>query len=81
MGDPPPPASPARPSVITVLLLVAGVVLLLPGLCAVVFAVAFSFTLPELSNSPLLVLLWIACFTVTAAGIALIRHAVRRWRA
>jgi len=46
MGDSPPPASPARPGAITVLLLFTGVVLLLPGLCAVVFAVAFSFTLP-----------------------------------
>jgi hypothetical protein len=81
MGDSPPPASAARPGAITVLLLVAGVVLLLPGLCAVVSAVAFSFTLQELSNSPLLVLLWIACFTATAGGIALIRHALGRWRA
>jgi hypothetical protein len=52
MGDSPPPASPARPGAITVLLLVAGLILLLPGLCAVVSAVAFSFTLQELSNSP-----------------------------
>jgi len=79
MGDSPPPASPARPGAITVLLLFTGVVLLLPGLCAAVFAVAFSFTLQELSHSPLLVLLWIACFTATAAGIALIRRAIRRW--
>jgi hypothetical protein len=81
MGDSPPPDSPARPGAITVLLLVAGVVLLLPGLCVVVSAVAFSFSLQELSNSPLLVLLWIACFTATAGGIALIRHALGRWRA
>jgi hypothetical protein len=47
----------------------------------VVSAVAFSFSLQELSNSPLLVLLWIACFTATAGGIALIRHALGRWRA
>ena len=79
MSDSPPPTAPS--GAITVLLLVAGGVLLLPGLCVVVSAVAFSFTLQELSHSPLLVLLWIACFTATAGGIALIRHALGRWRA
>ncbi len=79
MSDSPPPT--ARSGAITALMLLAGIILLLPGLCAGFFVVAFSFTLQELSNSPLLVLLWIACFTATAGGIALIRHALGRWRA
>jgi hypothetical protein len=61
-------------------MLLAGIILLLPGLCAAIFAVAFSFTLPELVNSPLLVLLWIACYAATAGGIGLIWLTVRRWR-
>src|SRR5258705_3438058 len=79
MSDSPPPT--ARSGAITALMLLAGIILLLPGLCAGFFVVAFSFTLQELSNSPLLVLLWIACFTATAGGIALIRHALGRWQA
>src|SRR5258705_1826747 len=79
MSDSPPPT--ARSGAITALMLLAAINLLLPGLCAGFSAVAFSFTLQELSNSPLLVLLWIALFTATAGGIALIRHALGRWQA
>jgi len=80
MDDSPPPPTSAPSGIVTALMLLAGIILLLPGLCAAVSAIAFSFSLQELSNSPLLVLLWIACYAATAGGIGLIWHAVRRWR-
>lgn len=63
------------------MMLLAGIILLLPGSCAALSAIVFSISLQELSNSPLLVLLWIACYAATAGGIGLIWRAVRRWRA
>ncbi len=62
-------------------MILVGIMLLLPGLCVGVVAVAFAITPQDLVGSPWLALLWLACFAITAGGIALIWRAVRRLRA
>jgi hypothetical protein len=53
-------------------MVVVGVLLLLPGICAVVFMGASGGG----GNSPL-VLLWLICFGISAAGVYLIIQAFR----
>ena len=81
MSEPDPrlSASPApRRLALTVLMVVAGIVLLLPGLCSLVFiAVLASDSLAGLFDDPGLLGLWAGCFAISAGGILLIRHA---WR-
>jgi hypothetical protein len=77
MSDTPPAPSGA----ISALMLVAGLILLLPGLCAGIFVVASAIGSPGLAGQPAIILLWFACFAITAGGIVLIERAVRRLRA
>ena len=61
------------------LLFAAGLVLLLPGLCSIGFIVILSGEgLKDLFSDAGLVALWAVCLAVSAGGIVLIRHAVRR---
>jgi len=55
-------------------MILGGIILLLPGVCAGFFMIAFSMDLS-------LVPLWLICFLIAAGGIALIWWAVRRLRA
>lgn len=68
------------------LLIVIGVILLLPGLCTLVFAAQILATedIVRLATrdpyfQPILVL-WIVCLLISTGGILLLRHAGRRAR-
>jgi hypothetical protein len=73
-----PPTPPRRPrsAVVTALLLIVGILLLAPGVCAFIF-------IPEYAASPSpvpsgIMQLWIISFIISALGIALIVFAARR---
>jgi hypothetical protein len=78
VSDSPPTASSGA---ITALMLLCGIILLLPGLCAGFFVVASTIGSPGLAGQPVIILLWFVCFAITAGGIVLIGRAVRRLRA
>ena len=67
----------AASRVLSTVMLLLGIILVLPGLCAGFFAVVaiFSPRDPYLSG---LGPLWLLCFAVAAGGIALIVWALRR---
>ena len=72
-----PPAR--RHPALTVLMIAGGIILLLPGLCSLVFIVVLvSDSFRDAFSDSGLVMLWLVCFAVAAGGILLIRHAVRR---
>jgi divalent metal cation (Fe/Co/Zn/Cd) transporter len=74
--QPAPPPDPRPASIgVSILLFVIGVILLLPGLCALFFM-----GLGGGGTEPIFVVLWLICFGIAAGGIALIVHAVRRQR-
>jgi hypothetical protein len=62
-----------RHIVLTILMVIIGVILLLPGVCALVFIVAGGFSGVDSS----LVLLWVVCLLISAGGIWLIVKAFR----
>ncbi|RAI40782.1 hypothetical protein [Rhodoplanes roseus] len=64
-----------------VVLILLGILLLLPGLCAGAFVVAFGLNEARTLADPELILLWLICFAVMAAGILTIRAGLRRSRA
>lgn len=64
-----------------VLMILIGLVLLLPGLCAGAFVVAFGLTDARSLVDPGLVLLWTASAAVAAGGVVMIRAGRRRMRA
>jgi ABC-type dipeptide/oligopeptide/nickel transport system permease subunit len=75
-----PPGAGRRPgTAVSVLLFLLGVVLLLPGLCSLVFAVA-SLGGSSILSDPTIVGLWLVCFAIAAGGVALISFAIRRQR-
>ncbi|MBK5961114.1 hypothetical protein CCR97_23330 [Rhodoplanes elegans] len=63
-----------------ILMILLGLVLLLPGLCAGAFVVAFGLTEPKSLVDPELVLLWAVSIAIAAGGIFLIRGGRRRMR-
>ena len=75
-------ARPWRYSGVQVAMLVLGVILLLPGLCSLVFMIGM---MPDLLRGDPIVraiaMVWVACFFLSAAGIALIYVARKRARA
>ena len=68
-----PERPPARQSsgCVTALMVIAGLVLLLPGLCALVFTGSLQSTDSEMWS------LWLVCIVISAGGIALIIKAFR----
>jgi hypothetical protein len=70
-SEPSPPRRPL-PTGIAILLVVIGVVLLLPGLCALFFISQAS------RNDYGFITLWLICFAISAGGVALIVRALRR---
>jgi len=68
----PPPRRP-RSGVVTALLLIVGILLLAPGVCALIF-------IPQYAASPnqAPIQLWIISFIISALGVALIVFAARR---
>jgi uncharacterized membrane protein YraQ (UPF0718 family) len=69
---------PRRHPVLTVLMVVFGAILLLPGVCALVFMVGSGFTL-GVEDSWILTL-WAICLAIAFGGAMLIRQALRRPR-
>jgi hypothetical protein len=73
---PPTPPHQPRSAVVTMLLLIGGLLLLAPGVCAVVFIREYI-----LSPSPAasgFMTLWVISFVISALGIAQIVYAFRR---
>jgi len=68
----------ARSMIETIILILVGTILLLPGLCSFGFALGFLAGGQKdiLASSPIL-LLWIVCFAISLGGIMLIRAAIR----
>ena len=69
---PPLPAQPRRNPALAVLMVLIGIILLLPGVCAAFFA----FGMKGGGDSGLAGL-WMICFLISAGGIALIVKAFR----
>lgn len=61
-----------------VLMILIGILLLLPGVCAGLFVVVFGFTEPKSLLDPGLALVWVVCFAVAGGGVALVRAGRRR---
>jgi hypothetical protein len=88
MSDQPPAQPPAgrsgRNPFVTALLIFIGIILLLPGLCSLIF-VAAAVSQRGLfdagrSIEPIIWLLWGICLLIGLGGVALIAFAVRRRR-
>jgi hypothetical protein len=62
-----------HPPVVTVIMAVFGVLLLLPGICAVVFMVGMGVSDADSS----LAALWLICFLITAGGVWVLVAAFR----
>jgi uncharacterized membrane protein YjjB (DUF3815 family) len=75
---PPPPSSGAPSRALTIVAIVAGAILLLPGICAAAFMAGFATDPGTLFVSPGLLILWFICFAISAGGIMLIRRAIKR---
>jgi len=70
--------NPRRNPLVTVLLILVGIILLLPGLCSVIFSVAMLSDSGNLGGDPGILSLMIFCLLVGAGGVALIVFAIRR---
>ena len=76
-SPPPPPRLPPpaqRDGCLTALMVVAGLIMLLPGLCAIIFGVG---SLTNSSREPIVMVLVLFGLFVGFLGILLIRAAVR----
>jgi hypothetical protein len=72
---PPPPPGPPRPRrhpVVSIIMVLVGLVLLLPGVCAIVFAGSLGGD----GGAPL-ALLWLVCMAIGVGGLAMIINAFR----
>jgi hypothetical protein len=65
------PRPPRRHLLLSALMVLVGLILLLPGLCAL----AFSLTI--VTGEPSLTLLWLVCLGIGAGGLMLIINAFR----
>ena len=72
-----PPRQP-RSMIVTAMLLIGGLLLLAPGVCAVIFIREY-ISSPQPAPSSFM-LLWIISFVISALGIAQIVYAFRRYR-
>jgi hypothetical protein len=68
------PPPPERDGCLTLLMVLVGIVLLLPGLCAVIFGVAY---LRDSHFDSSLMAIILLCLLVGFGGIMLIRAAIR----
>jgi hypothetical protein len=73
----PPDPAPGRNPWVTALLILIGIVLLLPGLCSLIFSAILIASGGPGGNSEYLPLLFF-CFLVGVGGVALIVFAIRR---
>jgi hypothetical protein len=76
---PPDPPPPRELDLGSALLILVGVILLLPGACAVLSAIGMlQFALSDPSVFVLLALLWAACLAIGYGGIKLIKRGAGR---
>ena len=73
-GLPPVPPTPPRNGCLTAFMVIVGIVLLLPGLCAIIFGVG---NLGSSHSDPMITLLVFLGLLVGFGGIMLIRAAIR----
>jgi hypothetical protein len=73
----PPGPRPSRNPWVTALLILVGIILLLPGLCSLIFSVILISSGGSGGDSGFLPFLFV-CFLIGAGGVALIVFAVRR---
>jgi hypothetical protein len=73
----PPGPAPGRNPWVTALLILIGIILLLPGLCSLIFS-GIMITSGSPGSDPGIPLLLIFCFLVGVGGVALIVFAIRR---
>jgi len=66
----PPPPRPPRDIVVSIIMVLIGLILLLPGVCAIVFAGA-------IGRDPGLIALWFICIMISIGGIVMIAKAFR----
>jgi hypothetical protein len=76
--DRPAGPTPGRNPLVTVLLILVGIILLLPGLCSLIFSVMMLKDAGSLGRDPGIQLLLFFCFVVGACGVGLIWFAIRR---
>jgi len=70
----PQPKTEGLPTAGRVLLIIIGIVLLFPGLCAILFAGGFLLSDPlNTLRQADLIALWVVCLAISAGGILLIR--------
>jgi len=74
MSDVPPPPPAQRNGCLTAIMVVAGLIMLLPGLCAIIFGVG---SLTNSSMEPIVMVLVLLGLFVGFLGILLIRAAVK----
>ena len=74
---PGPTPTPGRNPWVKALLILIGSILLLPGLCSLIFS-GIMLTAGSPGNDPGILSLLIFCFLVGVGGVALIIHAIRR---
>jgi len=70
----PPPERPPRNGAVSVLMVIGGVILLLPGLCSLFFIVMLGSNTGSVGP---LGALWLICFIISAGGIAMLVRAFR----
>jgi hypothetical protein len=70
--------TPGRNPWVTALLILVGIILLLPGLCSLLFSVVLIGDSDSLGRDPGILSLLIFCFLLGAGGVALIVFAIRR---
>jgi len=70
--------NPRRNPWVTALLILIGIILLLPGLCSLIFSVAILADSGSLGRDPGFLSLLFFCLLVGAGGVALIVFAIRR---
>ena len=63
----------ARHPVLTILMVIGGIILLLPGVCAIFFMTMGG----SGAGDPALISLWFVCFLISAGGVLLIIRAFR----
>ena len=77
--DTPPPRQPGS-SGVTALLLIGGLLMLAPGVCAISFMQEYMSPSSLYPAPTSFIVLWIISFIISALGIALIVYAFRRYR-
>jgi lipopolysaccharide export LptBFGC system permease protein LptF len=63
---------PRRPVVVTVIMVIFGIILLLPGICSIVFMAGTG-----VSSADPVIGLWVICFLISLGGVWLLVKAFR----